>query len=107
MSNATTVAAKWPGRLATPNLGGLLLSLALAGVAWAGGNEPGEGTAGTEIPEGAILVGEELYMVPAGEDADGCRQYTAWSPTMMVTMVIQYRDRAGGFTPDKTQALCE
>jgi hypothetical protein len=85
----------------------ILLGLGLAGTAWAGGTEPGEDDAAVEIPPGAILVDEELYMVPAGKDEDGCLQFTAWSPTKMVTMVIQYRDRTGGFTTDKARALCD
>jgi hypothetical protein len=60
----------------------------------------------TPIPEGAIPVGDDLYMVPAGRDPSGCQQFTAWSATKAVTFVIYYRDRKGGFTANRAEADC-
>ena len=67
----------------------VLLGLCLTDRARAGGTEPGEDTGGAEIPDGAILVEDDLYMVPVGQDEDGSMQYTAFSPTKAVIMVIQ------------------
>ena len=68
-----------------------------------GGAPPAESAA---IPKGAIKVGEDLFMVPAGLDASGCALFTPWSATKAVIMVIHYRDRSGGFTPNRSQADC-
>ena len=37
-----------------------------------------------DLPAGAIAVGEDLYMVPAGLDETGCPWFYAFSPTKMV-----------------------
>lgn len=68
------------------------------------GTGPGGGPA--SVPEGAIPIGEDLYMVPAGRDNDGCEQFTAWSSTKAVAQVIYYRARSGGFTTSRSQADC-
>jgi hypothetical protein len=75
-----------------------------------------QGTAGTgaapdalpasAIPAGAIEVGQDLYQVPIGRDADGCAIYRLYSPTRMVSQAISYRSRAGGFTIDRQKADC-
>ncbi len=59
-----------------------------------------------EVPPGAIEVGDQLYQVPIGADHDGCARYRLYSPTKLVAQAIYYRDRAGGFTPDRRQAAC-
>lgn len=64
------------------------------------------GAEGGEIPAGAVEVGEDVYMVPAGTDPQGCETFTMWSPTKPVIMVIHYRDGKGGFTADRSQADC-
>ena len=64
------------------------------------------GAEGAEIPEGALPVEDDVYMVPAGKDAGGCETFTLWSPTKAVIMVIHYRDGKGGFTPDRSKADC-
>ena len=75
-----------------------------------------QGTAGTgvapgavpasAIPAGAIKVGQDLYQVPIGRDADGCAMYRLYSPTRMVSQAISYRSRDGGFTIDRQEADC-
>ena len=60
----------------------------------------------TGPPEGAIEIGEDMYMVPVGVSAAGCRQYTAWSSTKAVLTVIQYRRSDGGFTMIEEEADC-
>jgi hypothetical protein len=60
----------------------------------------------TEIPAGAIKVGQDLYQVPIGRDADGCAIYRLYSPTRMVSQAISYRSRDGGFTIDRQEADC-
>jgi len=64
------------------------------------------GAEGGEIPAGAVQIEDEVYMVPAGIDSQGCETFTMWSPTKAVIMVIHYRDGKGGFTPDRSQAAC-
>ena len=59
-----------------------------------------------EIPAGAIEVGQDLYQVPIGRDADGCAIYRLYSPTRMVGQAISYRSRNGGFTIDRQEADC-
>jgi hypothetical protein len=66
---------------------------------------PGALPAG-EIPAGAIEVGQDLYQVPIGRDADGCAIYRLYSPTRMVSQAISYRSRDGGFTLDRQEADC-
>jgi hypothetical protein len=66
---------------------------------------PGALPAG-EIPAGAIEVGQDLYQVPIGRDADGCAIYRLYSPTRMVSQAISYRSRDGGFTIDRQEADC-
>jgi hypothetical protein len=60
----------------------------------------------SEIPAGAIRVGQELYQVPIGRDADGCAIYRLYSPTRLVSQAISYRSRDGGFTIDRQKADC-
>ncbi len=61
---------------------------------------------GAPIPGGAIKVGEDLYQVPVGNDADGCPVFRLWSPSRAVIQAIFYKDRKGGFTMDKSKAEC-
>jgi hypothetical protein len=66
----------------------------------------GTGAAPDALPAGAIKIGQDLYQVPIGLDADGCAIYRLYSPTRMVGQAISYRSRAGGFTIDRQQADC-
>ena len=63
----------------------------------------GSGTDG--LPKGAIVVGEDLYMVPAGLDETGCPWFRAFSPTKMVVQAMFYRAAEGGFVMDRTEAV--
>ncbi len=56
-------------------------------------------------PPGAIRVGEDLYQVPLGKDADGYPRFTLWSRTRAVITVIWYPDGEGGFTTDRSRAV--
>jgi hypothetical protein len=60
----------------------------------------------SEVPAGAVKVGQDLYRVPIGQDADGCAIYRLYSPTRMVSQAISYRSRDGGFTIDRQEADC-
>ena len=68
------------------------------------GNGPLETTAG--IPANAIAVGDDVYMVPLGPDAEGCVMYRAFSPTKAVAQVIKYRTRDGRYVSDKRETEC-
>lgn len=54
----------------------------------------------------AVKVGEDLYQVPVGFDADGCLLYQLYSPSRTVTLAISYRSVNGGFTLKRASALC-
>lgn len=59
-----------------------------------------------DIPENAIPVGENMYMVPLGEDESGCMMYQAHAPGRLVAQVIHYRAADGRFVTDKREAAC-
>ena len=59
-----------------------------------------------ELPVGAIAIGDDVYMVPAGADDAGCPWFRAFSPTKMVVQAMFYRAAEGGFTMDRTGAAC-
>ena len=90
----------------------LRLAAALAVVVAAGActtPPPGgerEGGVLPKPPVGAIVAGDDLYMVETGPDHDGCMQYSAWSATKAVPAVVYYREEGGGFTTDRSQAKC-
>ena len=65
-----------------------------------------EERAAADVPRGAIEVGEDLYQVPIGPDADDCPMFRMYSPTKLVTQAIYYRDAAGGFTMSREEAAC-
>ncbi len=56
------------------------------------------------LPAGAIEVGDDFYMVPAGTDDDGCPRFRAFARRQNVPDAIFYRRRDGGFTPNKALA---
>ena len=59
-----------------------------------------------EPPAGAVQVGEDYYMVPAGTDANECARFRPWSGSNIVTAAIYYRNADGSFTLNKEQAGC-
>ncbi|RLK51495.1 hypothetical protein DFR31_1437 [Alkalispirillum mobile] len=69
--------------------------------------EPPDIGAEVRIPEGAVQVEDDLYMMPVGVTDDGYHQYTPHStdPDRAVITLIHYPDGEGGFTPDKSEAV--
>jgi hypothetical protein len=67
---------------------------------------PAEARADRALPAGAIAVGPDLYQVPIGTDAEGCRMYRLHSPGRMVTQAIAWRRPDGSFTLDRREADC-
>ena len=67
---------------------------------------------GPQVPENAIPIGEDIYVVPLNEPVDGCPAFRPFSPTAMVVQAIYYRtkaayrDREGPFTIDRNKADC-
>ena len=51
-------------------------------------------------------MGDDVYMVPIGKDAQGCAMYRAFSPTKAVAQVIQYRTADDRFVMNKDDAAC-
>ena len=93
--------------------GATALAVAVAGC----GNETalGEATdksaaptvaADARLPDGAIAIGDDVYMVPIGEDAQGCAMYRVFSPTKAVVQAIHYRTADDRFVMNKGEAAC-
>jgi len=59
------------------------------------------------IPVDAILVGDQLYMVPIGIDKIGCQMYRAFSPNHSVVAAIFYKAADGKFVMDKGKSDCK
>ena len=59
-----------------------------------------------EVPAGAIQLGEDYYMVPAGADSDGCPLFRPWSGSKPVKTALYYQKADGGFTIGKEQSAC-
>ena len=57
-------------------------------------------------PAGAVQVGEDFYMVPAGTDEDGCMQFGPWPAGNPVTTALYYRKADGSFTLHREQTDC-
>lgn len=57
------------------------------------------------VPAGAISVGDDVYMVPAGM-LDGCPSFRAFSPGKAVTQAMHFRKTGGGFTMNRAEADC-
>ena len=55
---------------------------------------------------GAIQIGDDYYMVPAGADGDGCPQFSPWSSSNPVQAAIYFRKADGSFTLYKEEADC-
>ena len=55
---------------------------------------------------GAIQIGDDYYMVPAGADGDGCPQFNPWSSRNPVRAAIYFRKADGSFTLYKEEADC-
>ena len=96
----------------------LLLTVALALFACAqqssvpdsgGASADGAGPTGSpsEVPENAIRVRDQYYMVPLAEPVLGCQAYRAFSPTLRVSQAIYYRAADGRFVIDRNDAVCD
>ncbi len=59
------------------------------------------------VPENAILVSGQLYMVSLSEDATGCMMYRPYSPTGSVVAAIFYRTADGRFVLNKAESACK
>ncbi len=59
------------------------------------------------IPANAILVSDQLYMVPVGKDNTGCTMYRAFSPYHSVVAAIFYKGTDGKFVMDKGKSDCK
>jgi hypothetical protein len=57
------------------------------------------------VPTGAVSVGDDVFMVPAGT-LDGCPSYRAFSPSKAVTQAMHFRKTGGGFTTNRAEADC-
>lgn len=66
----------------------------------------GDGSAPAAVPEGAIPVGPDLYMLPMGSDDTGCPMFQPWSPTLIVVQALHWRAADGSFTLDRDAADC-
>jgi hypothetical protein len=82
----------------------LIAILALGACVPDGGGSSGNSIA---VPENAIQVGDQYYMVPLAEMVQGCRAYRPFSPTRRVQQAIHYRTADGRFVADRSQALCD
>ena len=59
------------------------------------------------IPANAILVDDQLYMVPTGKIDKGCQMYRAFSPNHSVVAAIFYKGAGGKFVIDKGKSDCK
>ena len=59
------------------------------------------------IPANAILVSDQLYMVPIGKDNTGCTMYRAFSPNYSVVAAVFYKGGDGKFVIDKGKSDCK
>ena len=84
--------------------------LILAIILFATGCEPSKTAAVSPsegIPTNAILVGDQLYMVPIGKNNTGCQMYRAFSPNHSVVAAIFYKGADGKFVIDKGKSDCK
>ncbi len=55
-------------------------------------------------PDGAVRVGDDLYLVPLGPADSPCRPWRLHSETRMVIHALYFRRADGGFVTDKREA---
>ena len=58
---------------------------------------------GAALPDGAVPIGEDTYMVPMGGDP-ACPAWRMESPSNMVVQAIFYRKADGSFTMVREEA---
>jgi len=61
----------------------------------------------SKIPDSAIHVGEELYMIPVSKDKSSCTMYRAFSPNRAVVAAMFFRTADGKFVIDKNKSNCK
>lgn len=83
----------------------LIALLALGACDPQGAGAPSDGS--IAVPENAIQVGDEYYMVPLVQPVQGCRAYRPFSPTRRVQQAIHYLTADGRFVMDRSQAQCD
>lgn len=92
---------------------GIILIAALALIACdppGGVGGPGEGgpyRGSVAVPDNAIKVGDEYYMVPLAEPVQGCQAYRPFSPIRRVQQALHYRTADGRFVMDRGLAVCD
>ena len=59
------------------------------------------------VPENAIHVKDDLYMIPIKQDNSGCMMYRAHSTKGAAVAAIFYRAADGGFVMDKSKSACD
>jgi len=64
------------------------------------------GTPPPGVPDNAIFVKDNLYMVPIKPDNSGCMMYRALSPGGVAVAAIFFRAADGGFVMDKSKSAC-
>lgn len=78
------------------------------GAARADGDRPDEARPPpAELPENAIRLHDQYYMIPLAEKVGGCQAYRAYSPTLRVPQVIHYRAADGRFVTNRDEADCD
>ncbi len=62
---------------------------------------------GRALPSGAVEVGDDVYMVPAGPSgAQTCQSYHLYSPIKRVDQSMYYRTADGRFVRSQAEADC-
>lgn len=98
--------ARWRRRSGGAISGLALLALGSCAMAEPPGQAAEQTAEAPPVPDGAIPAGQDLYMLPMGEDATGCPVFQPWSPTLMVVQALHWRTADGSFTLDRTAADC-
>ncbi len=103
-----------PGRSFHDRLRAAVLPLTLAALLGASGcaqaqsgGQMSQSHPPADLPAGAIVTGDGIYMVPIAPDETGCMQYRMYAPGKAVVQMIFYRAADGKFTPDRAQADCK
>ncbi|MFN4089581.1 MAG: hypothetical protein ACK4QW_11140 [Alphaproteobacteria bacterium] len=61
---------------------------------------------GARLDDGTIRLGDDVVMVPSGQDAVGCPQFRMSSGTRGMLSLPFYRTAAGDFTTNRADAAC-
>jgi hypothetical protein len=59
------------------------------------------------VPDNAVHVRDDLYMIPIKHDNTGCMMYRAYSTKGAAVAAIFYRTAGGGFVMDKSKSACD